>query len=88
MSSLRKRLDKEGLTKGMIDFFKWNKGIVPMCCCDIRYSDPKTYERLPESLYKCDQTLKEMPLSEFKPFCLKCQEYIAKKIEEMDDEKT
>lgn len=83
MSSIRRRLDEGWIMEEDIEFFKQNKGAVPLCCCCAHFSDPITYKRYPEPLYECDQMTKPLPLSEFRPFCLKCQEYIESKLKEM-----
>lgn len=82
MTSLRGRLDQGILMKADIEFFKQNKGSVPLCCCEIRFREPLTYLKLKEPLFKCDQCAVRLPMSTFRPFCLKCQEYIEKKLKE------
>lgn len=82
MTSIRKRLDEGFLEEGDIEFFWREKGNVPLCCCEIRFADPKTYERLPEPLYKCDILQVRIPYSQFRKLCLECQAYIEKQLKE------
>lgn len=56
---------------------------IPLCCISIRYYDPDTSERLDEPRYKCDQLENWITMKAFRVFCLNCQKYIAKKLEEM-----
>lgn len=85
MTSIKGRLDQGILIECDVEFFKLNKGQVPLCCCEIRLADPKTFEKLKEPLYKCDQLKQGIPMSEFRPFCLKCQDYIKRKLGERND---
>ncbi len=86
MASIRKRLDDRMLMRSDVEFFREAKGSVPLCCCQIRFRDPITGEKLRENLYTCDQLKELIPYSAFKTFCLECQEYISKKLEEIDIE--